>query len=509
MARDTTLRIPLAFMAVVGFVIGLLASIWVSGILGFPPALFWAVLVLLFLTGVYFLEHPKQFLVVMFLYYGLMANGILLGFYPLPVPMVGMLDEIILAVPLAIIVMKAVHRQLPKRATLFPLLYVSLAVLSWRINHVPTMNAIRATLTYGKFYIFWYYTRAIGPWSDREKRRWFAMLVLFALAQFFINIYWQKGLGLRFHPDNSTGTVGNAHYVGYLSVMILFMIVGWFGSKRRPLPLRRMSLAAGAALLIAYNLIFLTDTKHALFFVPFAAIPFFFYPKYPARLRIGLGATMLLFGLASWSYMAMIGVSEIKASSVWRSVKYSGKGEMVRTLLFRLPEEVPLAVLGAGPGNFCSAVGLLSFRPLANKYVLPYVIQAHRTGGFRADSSAVGKPQSSLFTLWGEFGPLSGLIYFAFWAFVIRSLWRDSIRRPPGDFDAGQQLAIIAGLVVIIMAGMLVEAFYIGVLMLPLWSLAGMFWPEPPPPPAPEPSLTPTLEDRRARRGFISYSGRV
>ncbi|MBU1695123.1 MAG: hypothetical protein KKC51_14330, partial [Verrucomicrobia bacterium] len=210
MARDTTLRIPLAVLIVAGFVIGLIVSIWVSGMFGFLPPLLWASVVLLILAGIYFLEHPKQFLMVMFLYYGFLANGLLLGFYPLPIPMVGILDEAILAVPLAIIVMKAVHRQLPRGATIFPVVYIGLALLSIWVNNAPHTGALRVTLTYGKFYIFWYFARAIGPWSALEKRRWFVVLMLFVLLQFGFNVFWQKGLTPRMSVDSSIGTVGSA-----------------------------------------------------------------------------------------------------------------------------------------------------------------------------------------------------------------------------------------------------------------------------------------------------------
>ncbi|MBU1694364.1 MAG: hypothetical protein KKC51_10430, partial [Verrucomicrobia bacterium] len=470
--------------------------------------LLWASVVLLILAGIYFLEHPKQFLMVMFLYYGFMANGLLLGFYSLPIPMVGILDEAILAVPMAIIVMKAVHRQLPRHATIFPVVYVALAVLSAWVNHAPNVGALRVILTYGKFYIFWYFARAIGPWSAREKRMWFVVLMLFVLLQFGFNVFWQKGLTPRMSVDSSIGTVGSAHYVGYLATVALFLLAGWLASMPSPRPKRLVALALGIALLNGYNLIFMTDTKHVLFFMPFAALPFLFYPRYPAPVRMALGVGGAVFLIASWIYFALFtSLLEFRPSAIWRSIKYSGKGEVFRTLVYRLPEDIPVYLLGAGPGNFCSSVGLFSFRPLSNKYVLPYVITAFRSRGLRAEASIAGRAQSSLYTLWGEFGPINAIAYLLFWLYAMRHLWRVSVRAPPRDFDAGQRLAIIASLITFLIVGLLTEVSYIGLLMLPLWSLAGMYWDEAGV--AAVPAEPANLPARVPRPGFISFSGRA
>mgnify|MGYP003588117279 CR=1 FL=1 len=478
MASDKIVRVPIAALGVAGFVIGLVVSYWVAGLFGFSPAIMWSVLVILFVVGVFFLDHPKLFLYLIFVYHATSFNGTFFGRWHFNIPFIGILDEALLAVPIAILIMKAIHRQLPRGATWFPVIYLFLAVLSWRINHVPTMNFVRVTLSYSKFYIFWFFARAIGPWSIREKRAWLIILVVLAFVQFPMNCLWQGGLTVSIHADNSVGTIGGAHLIGYISTFALFMIAGWMLSLKAPLPGRRVALAAALSVMIAYDLIFLTDTKHVLLMVPLAALPFFFFPRFPTRSRALMIAAMGLFVLFSGIYLSQATRNwGGRVSMVYQSMKYSGKGAVFRAITGTLREEVPaFGLLGAGPGNFCSTVGTYSMRPLANKYVLPYLIRSFRSGGTATESSIVGGPMSSLYTLWGEFGPFTTLAYFWFWFFALRHLWRESLRTPGFPFETGQRLAVTGCVIVVFLVGMLSETFNIGILMLPLWSLVGIYW---------------------------------
>ncbi|HOW96843.1 MAG TPA: hypothetical protein P5567_08900 [Kiritimatiellia bacterium] len=478
MASDKIVRVPIALLGIAGFVIGLVASYWVAGFFGFSPALMWSVLVILFVVGVFFLEHPKLYLYFVFFYHAVSFNGLFFGCLYVPIPFIGILDEALLAVPMAIIVMKAIHRQLPRGATFFPLLYLGLALLSWKVNHVPTLNFIRVTLSYGKFYIFWFYARAIGPWSPREKKLWFIMLLALAFLQLPFNVVWQKGLSIRLTADDSRGSIGSAHIVGYMSVIALFLLGGWLFSLKPPVPRKRVALALFMALLIAYDLIFLTDTKHVLLMVPLAAAPMFLFPRIGIRNRVLFGLAMLVFLVASWVYLSFATKSwENRPAMVMHSMKYSGKGAVFRTITRDLAGEVPLlGLLGAGPGNFCSTVGTYSMRPLANKYVLPYVLTAFRSRGQAAETSVIGSAMSSLYTLWGEFGPISMAFYFWFWFAAMRHLWRLCLQDPGFSFETGQRLGIIGGVITVFLVGMLIETFNLSMLMLPLWSLVGIHW---------------------------------
>lgn len=507
MPRDPSIRIPLAAMGIAVFLIGLLGSFWLAGLFGFSPAILWSALVLLFLSGVYFLERPKFFLILMFLYYAFFVNGVFCGYYVIPIPFIRLLDEAILAVPLLIIAMRAIQRQLPRGATSFPLLYLALAGLSYLVNDVPPLNTVRVTLSYGKFFIFWYFARVIGPWSPREKRIWFVLLVSYALLQVPFNFIWQRNVVVTTHPDDSIGTIGSAHMVGYISTITLFLIAGWLVSLKSPVPRLRVLAVLGAALLIGYNLIFLTDTKHVLFIVPLAALPFLLYPRFNLRVRVGFASAMVVFAAASWLYLSVAtSAQQYRPRDMIRTVQLSGRGTVFRVITRVLPGEVPFFILGAGPGNFTSTVALHSFRPLSQKYILPYIINLFRSRGFAPEASVLGGVMSSLYTLWGEFGPITMVAYYLFWGYVIRHLWRRCLAAGRKDFDNGQRIALVSSLITMTLVSVIMEIFYMGILMLPLWTLAGVYWDLEEKPGSPPAARVPPLPQQRGRMLPVDFT---
>jgi len=111
MRANAPVMLPIGAMAIVVFVVGLVVSFWVADIFQLPPALFWATVVVAVSLGVFFLEHPKLYLFIVFLYLAFLYNGFLFGAFPLGIPLARFIDELWLAVPIAIIVMRAVNRR--------------------------------------------------------------------------------------------------------------------------------------------------------------------------------------------------------------------------------------------------------------------------------------------------------------------------------------------------------------------------------------------------------------
>lgn len=453
--------------------------------LGFPAAFFWPSLVILFLVGVMFLQMPKLYLLLMFLFYGFFAafassQGVRV--IPVRIPLERVLDEIFLVVPLAVIVMRFVQKTSPREETRLGLFFPLLAALSWYVNNVPTLNALRVTLAYMKFYILWYFVRCIGPWSEKERRRLFRLFVFFALVQVVVNMaMWQRGIWARMHPDCSVGTIGSAHFVGYVSAFALFMVGAWilFPSEgRRPL----VTLAGAAVLLlIGYNLVFLTDTKHGLFIAPFAGLPLVVHPRLAWRKKLALITGAVVFCLASWIYfrLAQVYVVHSGVRTVWQQVRRAGKGAILRVIFTVFPRELPFFPLGAGPGNFCSSVGLFSLRPLAVKYVLPHTPWAYG-GGQVISTSFLGGPFSGFNTLVGEFGVPGAALYYLFWAHVLRHLWRRARDPAASSFDAGQRTALVCSILFFVAVNFLFEVFIIHIFTICLAVLVGAHWDEPP-----------------------------
>ena len=478
--QDMMYRPPVAAIVLAGFIAGFVLSFGPADMLGRPPMLLFPAFTIAFSIGVLFLAKPKLYVVALFLYYGFYYNGVLIGKINLPIPYVQLLDELFLAIPVAVICMTLIGHEAPKHATLFPALYLLLAFLSFKVNAAPTVPALRITLAYFKFYIYWYFMRCIA-WSDKERKIWIYGFAGFVLIQFLINIYWHRGITM-YYPDAGQGTIGDQHIVGYLSAFALFFMGANFIANRSRSVLRTV-IGGGVTLLIAYNLIFLTDTKHVLFLMPIAALPFLtLFPRLNVKQRVFAVFASIAFVTSSYVYLNMTDALGRHTPSDYVSfMRYSGKGQVFHAIKDQLPREITTPLLGAGPGNFCSSVGVRSFRPLANKYVLPHVIRSIKSRGGAAESSVIGSPETSFFTLWGEFGILNMITYYAFWGFVMFSLWKSALGEKVLTVVAAQRLALVSCLILNLCIGLLRETFTIGVLMVPIWALVGMFWNEPKP----------------------------
>jgi len=476
MTQDSSFKIPIAFLVFVGFAVGLLVSFWFAGMFGMTPPLFWPAVVIFFLVGVLFLAKPKAYVIFLFIYYGFFVGGMIFGHYYVRIPFVSILDELLLAVPLAIIVMKAVNRSLPRGATVFPILYFGLCFLSYKVNHVSSIAALRGSLSYFKFYIYWYFARCVGPWSEKQKKIAVGSFIGFALLQFVFNIIWQRGLTRRL-ADLGMGTIGGAHHVAYLSVFALLLLITWFLFRRRPLTLFQYGFMGLAILVLAYDSVVFTGAKHVIFLLPFIALPILFSPRFSGRLRITFILIMMLVGSTGFIYVKREVSGLGGLSRYWYAYLASGRHMLWRSIFTQIPEEVPMFYLfGAGPNNCCSSAAVYGMCPLGNKYVLPYVIRRIRGRGNTSESSVVGSVFSSAAVLWAEYGPPITFLYYGFWIWVALKMWRWSIRPQAPPFDAGVCLALSSSLLMIVMLSGLIESFTSPVLVVPVWFLIGIFW---------------------------------
>lgn len=492
-SQRTTYQFPvyrwIGWLAVAGFAIGLTAMFFISGVFGIPAPLGWATLVILFTLGTLLLDRPKLLLAVMLFYFLLMPRNRFLGLVGLPLP--DFLDELFFLPLIAVIAMNWIQRRQLKEATVFPLVFGLIAALSWYVNRPSIFTAVQVTLIMLKSYILWYYCRLTCMFDDeRQLNRWMWGYVIYAAAQFLYNMLWQQGPWPKFHPDRSGGVfgpegAGSAHIVGYLSVFALMILAGWWvGSGRRASGTRRR-VAFALALVISYNLIFMTDTKHALLMFPFAFLPFFFHPKFPIRLRMGLSLIVLGFGLASAAYFQMaMGGYRIRAFA--DNFQNSPKGEMLYAVTTDFSHLVPYPLLGAGPGRFASNQAVEGRVSLARRYIIPYLDEQRRLGyygrsGSVVSASILGNPQSDLFILLGEFGWLGAAAYYLFVGWVIVKLWRKSTALPLQTLCSGYFMSLCCCLLFLVFTTLLISSTTIPVLAFPLWILIGRMWDMRPP----------------------------
>jgi len=474
----------IGWLTVAGFAVGLTVMFFISGMFGIPAPLGWAGIVILFTGGALLLDRPKLLLNCMMFYFLMMPSNRLLGILSLPVPT--FLDELFFLPFIAVIVMNWIQRNQVREASFFPLIFVLMAAISWYVNRPPVFTAVQVTLIMLKTYIIWYYCRLTCTFKDeRQLARWTWVYIGYVALQYVYNVLWHRQLWPRYHPDVSGGvfgpfSTGSAHVVGYLSIFGLLLLAGWWVSVGRTVTRRRKWLAGLVAVVISYNLIFMTDTKHALFLAPVAFFPFLLHPRFPLRLRLWLATMGALFGLAAVVYLN-VSMGRFQMRNMWDTMKDSPKGDVMYAVTKDFPHLVPYPLLGAGPGRFVSNQAVSAKTPLARRYIIPNIDAQRRMRYFKMSgtllaSSILGIAQTDLFVLMGEFGWLGAATFYAFLGWVAVRLWRKSISLPPDQLASGICLALCCCLIFLAITTVLMMTLTMGVLVFPLWMLIGRIW---------------------------------
>jgi hypothetical protein len=71
-------------------------------------------------------------------------------------------------------------------------------------------------------------------------------------------------------------------------------------------------------------------------------------------------------------------------------------------------------------------------------------------------------------------------LFCSFLWYVTKSLWRASLTAGPITFESGQRIALVSCMILVALLGLLQDVISMGVMMMPLWTMIGIFWLEPP-----------------------------
>lgn len=471
------------WLAVAGYGVGLVAMFFLSAMVGLPAAILWPFFVVLFCAGVALLGRPKALMNVMIFYFLLMPSNRLLGLLPLPLP--GFIDELFFVPFIAVIVMNLIQGRTVKEGNWFPLLFGLVTILSWYLNgkKVP-FTAMKILLVNLKFFIIWYFCRLCLTFKDsRELFRWCWMFILFAAMQFPYNVLWQRGPRVRVNPDFSGGVFGPdsyaAHVVGYISMISLFLLVGWSVTRLARLSFWKKTWLALTALVIFYDMVFMTDTKHVLVLGPLVCGVLLFLPGLSTRLKLQMTVLGILVLLAGFYY-----VSTQRMTNYWRTLRNfetTPKGQLFKAVTSDFPKLVPYPIFGAGPGRFASDAARENMAPLARRYIIPYYDAARRLGyygqkGVTAISSVAGSVNTDFFYIISEFGWFGEAVYVVFWGYCILHLFAKGIRAR-GRSDAwGVYLALGVSLLLFMLLQLLTSVCTVACLAFPVWMLVGRAW---------------------------------
>lgn len=404
------------------------------------PIMAWAIVAACML-GIILVPNPRLlFLAYVFwsLFAGILTDPVIT--IPGNFGMTRYVDELIAAAfTLCLVGQMTMIRRL--RADLRPfvtcfLLLLAIMALSIYVNQVNKLVAFKFLSTYLGFVPPFLVMLAYLP--RPRPTRITALLVILLAVQLALNFTWYFGanpIGNRDlgGPDFAHGTLGGCSYVAYFCVFLLLLAMA-----RLLEPRRVPGLGQGLALFIAaaaFVQLLFTFTMHAILLLGFCA---FLYLVLGVRLRfvaagklaalMGIGAGVLLLGyllvaVADVEYVlrAYLNPETIKARLMM--MRYGPTMTIYHNVFIDIWNEVPVPLLGAGPGAFGSSVALEYGAPLTRKFLWVYYMTVSGRQMIQG-SSITQSVISGISAIWGDLGPIGALLFFGLYVIPVRRVWR-------------------------------------------------------------------------------------
>lgn len=315
---------------------------------------------------------------------------------------------------------------------------LALAGLSAFVNRVPGVGAAHFVLSYFRFFLLVPFTYWFLPRRDYKFVIW---IIIGTLAlQAGINFTWMVGANplpniRRGTVDFAIGTLQSCNIVAYLSVAYIALCAAIFNHSRR----KRMKFLATILGTAGVAQLWITFTYHAYVLCVGCLGVQLFLVTSNRRLRnvirlAALPLVLLLLIVAPDS--DLIGGSNLSQQFSPRYIRhrvqrmvYGIKGKVYRDVLITVPRNLPLPILGAGPGNFVSAMGRIYRRPLAEQYVNYVTDDSMRYRLLSDGGSITGMAHAGALAIWSELGPFGYLLYWGIHVVAMLRVWRRIQRR--------------------------------------------------------------------------------
>lgn len=361
--------------------------------------------------------------------------------------------------------------------------------LSFLANRPPLRGAIHFAIAYFRFLLVFGYMRNVLEPGDGKLI--YRILIGSLALQFALNAAWL----LRINPlpnymmntaDYAVGTVQSCNAVAYLCIACICVFLC---AVMNPSLKKRSRIIAGTALLVAIIQIWLTFTVHASLLAALCCVIFIFVSGATCRMKALLILATVL-AMAMFLHARSMAVSRYAEPGVWKQfnvnyirLRWRGmltgvKGQAYHDVLLYSPKDMPYPLIGAGPGNFGSAIGREQRRPLAERYFNFLLLSSsERMHALTGGGSITGIPYSGALAIWTELGPLGYLLYWGVHLYAAWRVWKrlrrraymDPFRRVLGE---GFCLTMLAWLILNFMSDFCHIRFLHG----GLWIWAAVIW---------------------------------
>lgn len=473
------LMVPLV---VAGFLLlGLALSVAVDPIYG------WAVLAVGLFASMS-IGRPRLILVICLLWSGVTEFAITLT----SSTAIRYTDEMIVLVITGMLIMEHISQRpnYPdlRRIIKMTALLIVVTLISAILNLVPTQRVLHFFLSYLSFIPVFFL--AYDTFRPQDYRYIFRSFVAVFLLQFVLNLSWWAGLfpnvdASRSAADFAVGTFGVCNIVAYFSVVVVVSAIAALRTCSGSI--RRMSLVVLAVCGLVQ--LYMTFTVHAYVTLLGALITYYLlifnelrHRWVPAFCGVFVLCVLLLlsmngepasragdgaFSVLNWDYLTLRGSTVLEGP----------KGQTIMRLFRLVPETSPLVpIIGGGPGNFLSSIGIINVVPMAREVMGEYYL-TYSGRMDMASGSILQHPVTGYVAIFSELGLIGFLLYVGLYIYAVARITRQLIRRE--YTQSGQRLLAqiyVVASAVFGMVNVLADFFYVDFFQVSIWLLAACVW---------------------------------
>jgi hypothetical protein len=359
---------------------------------------------------------------------------------------------------------------------------LALVVVSKFANQVPPILAFHFCLQYIRFFLVFYY--AYNFLSEKELPIFLKWIVVLFLLQVVLNTGWLLGIsplptwigGVDFAIGSGLG----ANVVAYFCVAMLCILFAYLYYATSSM---KRILGWVMVLVVVYQLYF-TFTFHAdIIAVACLGLQLAISPR-PLNSKaawVGRGALLALTILCVYAFLPASGFvkgsfSPKNLTQRWRNLVDGPKGQSYINNFRYLPSDLPLPIIGGGPGNVGSMVGRMHRRPLADRY-FNWVDLSVVNSEVSLSGSIAGGPMTGVLAIWSELGPLGLLLYFGFHLYALFRVAK-AVRKKAYSDPAQRILAeaFVPVIAMIIVLNILTDYLYLAFFNSGVWIWAACVW---------------------------------
>lgn len=378
-------------------------------------------------------------------------------------------DEVlalVLLLHLLLTVVTSAERSIPSSFVGKPLLGILIiCIFSFLVNRGSIVNALQFVFSISKPFILFYWILTFA--DDDSIERFAVKFLVFLIAlqvPFFLYGILTKGSG--YVGDFATGATitGDAFQTAVYMWLGVILCIARYSERRK-----KRYIAFGMACMI---MLVITSTRQVTLLLPIVVLVLLWQQLRLTLLRLivvtSLGTVVLFFFFqnmeSKWAELGGGGQIDFQNFAVLDMLESSQKIQGYYSALFEVPDEIPVPLLGAGPGEYASFTAMYSRTPLARKYIMDYwdSLPENMEGTLAYASSGI-------IAIFGDIGIVSLilLLYIYFKVFRVAGARR---ALPPPTADRGTTFLILSSCLLILSESLLQNIFEGN------WFLLNFFW---------------------------------